>query len=223
MGYAMFSFILAVGLFGSGFAHAQAQVQFTGGLEGIACPEVCGACCGDALAREAEDGFTALVAESDYPLAAVRDDGRYYRLSGYFYRGKGACGAGECVYFHLQGVDAVSKELEPVFDSKTRLLHMPSLLVDERERWRVDLGPPYSIRGAELLEAVQAVSQGEDCSALDVVCAQGTTCLGYFGIAGPSGPLFQTCEVPCTDDGDCPDGQRCTVVADGPGQVCQGL
>ena len=214
---------LAIGLFSVPVAGEEELVRFTGGLQRVACPEVCGACCGDALVEEVNGGFSAHVAKTDYPLSGVVDDGRYYRLSGYFFRGAGACGTGDCTYFHLDALDAVNKDLEPVFDSDTRSLHLPSLLVDNRERWRVDLGAPYQITQAEFVETVQIVAQGGDCSALDLVCTAGSTCVGYFGIAGPAGPLFQTCEIPCDSDKDCPTDQRCTVVADGPGQVCQSL
>ncbi len=64
------------------------------------------------------------------------------------------------------------------------------------------------------------VGQGEDCSSPDVVCDEGLTCVSYYGIAGPSGPEFMSCEIPCTGDADCPSGQICGIVADGPGQVC---
>jgi hypothetical protein len=58
----------------------------------------------------------------------------------------------------------------------------------------------------------------------DQQCAAGETCIEYYGIAGPRGPKFQTCGIPCKrgDKGDsCPEGKRCTTIADGPGDVCQ--
>jgi eight-cysteine-cluster-containing protein len=65
------------------------------------------------------------------------------------------------------------------------------------------------------------VAQGQSCK--DAACATGLTCVKYFGIAGPSGPEFATCEVPCPDGADapCPQGQKCITIADGPGQVCR--
>jgi hypothetical protein len=65
------------------------------------------------------------------------------------------------------------------------------------------------------------VAQGQSCKA--AACAAGLTCVKYFGIAGPSGPEFATCEVPCPDGSDapCPQGQKCITIADGPGQVCR--
>lgn len=63
-----------------------------------------------------------------------------------------------------------------------------------------------------------APGQGEDCP--DDVCAAGLTCVHYYGIAGPSGPLFKSCEIPCDRTAECPEGQQCVTIADGPGQVC---
>jgi hypothetical protein len=65
-----------------------------------------------------------------------------------------------------------------------------------------------------------APTQGEPCGAGDA-CASGLTCLHYYGIAGPSGPEFMTCEYPCSGNVDCPTDQVCTLIADGPGNVCQ--
>lgn len=47
------------------------------------------------------------------------------------------------------------------------------------------------------------------------------TCAKYFGIAGPSGPEFSSCEVSCDGAKTCPDGAECTTIADGPGAVCR--
>lgn len=55
-------------------------------------------------------------------------------------------------------------------------------------------------------------------------CGQGEQCIAYYGIAGPSGPKFEECGIPCQQDrpnGGCPDGKRCTTIADGPGSVCR--
>ncbi|HRI66940.1 MAG TPA: hypothetical protein PK156_21990 [Polyangium sp.] len=55
-------------------------------------------------------------------------------------------------------------------------------------------------------------------------CASGETCVSYYGIAGPRGPQFHDCVIPCkrgtTNDG-CPAGKKCATIADGPGDVCQ--
>jgi eight-cysteine-cluster-containing protein len=62
--------------------------------------------------------------------------------------------------------------------------------------------------------------QGQPCP--DQKCADGLTCIEYYGIAGPQGPKFTSCEVPCGQGGPCPEGQTCITIADGPGQVCRG-
>lgn len=62
---------------------------------------------------------------------------------------------------------------------------------------------------------------GQDCGA-DDACADGLTCVTYYGIAGASGPAFKSCEVPCADPkAVCPEGTSCVTIADGPGQVCR--
>jgi hypothetical protein len=53
-------------------------------------------------------------------------------------------------------------------------------------------------------------------------CAEGLTCVEYYGVAGPSGPKFTSCEIPCTaPEATCPAGQSCITIADGPGRVCR--
>ena len=61
---------------------------------------------------------------------------------------------------------------------------------------------------------------GENCGANDA-CAQGLTCVSYYGIAGARGPQFKTCEIKCADGTPCPAGTKCITIADGPGQVCR--
>ena len=61
---------------------------------------------------------------------------------------------------------------------------------------------------------------GEPCGANDT-CGAGAECVTYYGIAGPKGPAFKSCEIRCTPDAACPDGRKCTTVADGPGSVCR--
>jgi hypothetical protein len=57
----------------------------------------------------------------------------------------------------------------------------------------------------------------------DQPCEAPRRCISYYGIAGPSGPQFHACEIPCEpeQEGGCPDGMRCVTIADGPGNVCQ--
>ncbi len=62
-------------------------------------------------------------------------------------------------------------------------------------------------------------AQGEKCP--NGRCDEGLECVEYYGIAGARGPRFTSCEIRCKGDGDCPQGQRCATIADGPGQVCR--
>jgi hypothetical protein len=63
---------------------------------------------------------------------------------------------------------------------------------------------------------------GEKCAAADDACAPPATCVTYYGIAGARGPAFKSCEVKCTPKSTgCPDGRKCTTIADGPGSVCR--
>ena len=52
-------------------------------------------------------------------------------------------------------------------------------------------------------------------------CEGGTSCTRYYGIAGPSGPEFKSCEVACSNGKGCPAGATCITIADGPGSVCR--
>ena len=61
---------------------------------------------------------------------------------------------------------------------------------------------------------------GETCGDKDA-CAQGLTCVAYYGIAGARGPQFKSCEIKCQGDANCPAGHKCVTIADGPGQVCR--
>lgn len=62
---------------------------------------------------------------------------------------------------------------------------------------------------------------GENCGANDA-CAAGTECVKYYGIAGPRGGEFKTCEIKCSGKGGvCPAGKNCVTIADGPGSVCR--
>jgi hypothetical protein len=65
----------------------------------------------------------------------------------------------------------------------------------------------------------QLPRQGEPCP--NRVCDRDLTCVAYYGIAGPRGPLFTSCEIRCSDNSECPSAQRCVTIADGPGQVCR--
>ncbi len=61
--------------------------------------------------------------------------------------------------------------------------------------------------------------QGQPCA--EGRCAAGLACVEYYGIAGPRGPRFTSCEIRCAAGGSCPAGQQCITIADGPGTVCR--
>jgi eight-cysteine-cluster-containing protein len=65
---------------------------------------------------------------------------------------------------------------------------------------------------------------GEEATCATVLCQPPTVCLEYYGVAGPRGPLFVSCEIPCDPtarESSCPDGMSCITIADGPGSVCR--
>ncbi len=70
--------------------------------------------------------------------------------------------------------------------------------------------------------AVDLAQLGSSC-AEGGTCQAGVQCVSYFGIAGPSGPEFKSCEIPCGAEakGACPSGTQCITIADGPGAVCR--
>lgn len=69
--------------------------------------------------------------------------------------------------------------------------------------------------------ATDPTAFGAECSEAKA-CAAGLSCTTYYGIAGPSGPAFHSCEVPCGQDkAQCPDATTCVTIADGPGMVCR--
>jgi hypothetical protein len=61
--------------------------------------------------------------------------------------------------------------------------------------------------------------QGEPCP--EYVCAKDLTCVRFYGFAGPAGGELTSCEYPCGSGEECPRGQSCTTIYDGPGQVCR--
>jgi hypothetical protein len=67
--------------------------------------------------------------------------------------------------------------------------------------------------------ATAAPKLGEKCGENDA-CGEGS-CVTYYGIAGPRGPAFKSCEIKCDGGAPCADGRKCTTIADGPGQVCR--
>lgn len=66
------------------------------------------------------------------------------------------------------------------------------------------------------------VEAPERASCATILCDKPQVCLEYYGVAGPSGPRFASCEIPCGEGrAACPEDQACVTIADGPGQVCR--
>ena len=79
---------------------------------------------------------------------------------------------------------------------------------------------PKAAVGATASAALLA-SLGQPCGAGDA-CLAGSSCKTYYGIAGPAGPAFKSCEIACASGASaCPAGSKCVTVADGPGAVCR--
>ena len=213
---------LTIGLAAPQAATAQGEtVTFMAGLESAACLAVCGACCGAyGVLEEINGGFTGIpVNGSAVTLEPYRDTDGFQRFAGYFYEGSGACDVGTCTFFFVESVDQ-PLPADSMLDTSAGTLLIPSLVVDEDRRF--DFRWRYREAAPDLtpLPILATVPQGDDCSDPGTRCEAGTSCLPYFGIAGGSGPLFQTCEIPCRTVADCPTGQDCVTIADGPGQVC---
>jgi len=86
-------------------------VTLAGTFESFACVAVCGTCCGSNIfLLERNDGFRATVGSSDVDLTQYVNDGVYYKVSGYFYRGTGSCDVGACDYFHVATVREMLSE-----------------------------------------------------------------------------------------------------------------
>lgn len=81
----------------------------------------------------------------------------------------------------------------------------------------------WSASGGTLGEDSGGEPPAGDCGG--ETCTAPRECVRYYGIAGPSGPEFQTCEIPCNKPGSgavgCPKGTQCVTIADGPGDVCR--
>lgn len=81
-------------------------------------------------------------------------------------------------------------------------------------------GPGGGPTGDDVPPATVDISKlGSECGEADR-CEAGA-CTKYYGIAGPSGPEFSSCEITCASGKGCPAGTACTTIADGPGAVCR--
>lgn len=57
-----------------------------------------------------------------------------------------------------------------------------------------------------------------DCTAAS--CPPSMQCLAWYGVSGPLGPKYMTCEIPCDPASpSCPNGLSCAGSGDGPPPV----
>ena len=198
------------------------KVSMSGNIEAQACTQACGVCCGTHSLLDTSGQLSLQIGNSFVDLAKFSDTSRVHQVSGYFYETTGQCGVGSCTLFAVEQVDQ-QQITEPVYDAVTAKLSIQSIVISNVDdtRYTVTLSAPFNVASAaEIIESGKIV-QGGDCSADNAICADGTICLSYFGIAGPQGPEFKSCEIPCSHPGaSCPLGQSCLTIADGPGQVC---
>jgi hypothetical protein len=86
----------------------------------------------------------------------------------------------------------------------------------------VEPGPgptPDPDRGSAAEPPREGPTLGQPCGAAGA-CGEGA-CVTYYGIAGPRGGEFTSCEIKCDAQGGCPKGLQCITIADGPGTVCR--
>lgn len=206
-----------------GAALGAEQISLSGTLQALACPQVCGSCCGSHSITDTSGNLKLEVGNAFVELGKVADDGVVHRFSGYFYNTAGQCGINTCSLFAVETVDV---ELTPaaIYQSTQRKLSIQAVVIDgdPDSSYTVTLDAPFNVASAVDKADVPVIPQGGDCSSPQSVCSSGTQCVAYYGIAGSNGPEFKTCEIPCSHPGArCPLGQSCVTIADGPGQVCK--
>ena len=201
---------------------AAEQVHLSGKVVTVACAAACGTCCGTHNLTDSTGTINLSIGNAFVDLTKIADDGLSHQFTGHIYSTTGQCGVGQCALFAVESVD--TEMTAPAnFESGSGKLSIQSVVIDADTdtRYRVILRPPYSVESATASGDIETATQGADCSAINTVCTSGTACLTYYGIAGPAGPQFKTCEIPCSHPGaSCPLGQSCATIADGPGQVC---
>jgi hypothetical protein len=80
-------------------------------------------------------------------------------------------------------------------------------------------GEPNEPSGGSAGAGFDLSDLNSDC--VDDTCPAGLTPIHYYGVAGPAGPEFCSCSIPCDErPSACPDGTECVNVSDGPGNVC---
>ncbi len=202
---------------------AAEKVSLSGTVESLACAQACGICCPSHSVVDTSGTLRLLVGNSFVDLAKISDDEKVHQISGYFYETTGQCGIGECTLFAVEEFDA-PRIPEPTYNAADGTLTIQSIVTNniDNTRYTVTLSAPFNVDKLTEIAPQNIVSQGGDCSTDSAICEDDTICVAYFGIAGPNGPEFKSCEIPCLQPGAlCPSGQSCVAIADGPGQVCR--
>ncbi|MES3007716.1 MAG: hypothetical protein V4751_08090 [Pseudomonadota bacterium] len=206
-------------------SHGDDSVALSGTLEPLACVAMCGACCGSYQLQDSSGQLRLNIGKSAVDLSPFSEKSVLHRFTGAFYETTGQCGINQCTLFAVATVDAVPTS-ETVYNAQAGELVIPSATMSSTgEKFAVTLSAPFNIKSITAIGKNRFARQGESCTAASgAQCDSGLSCLSYYGIAGPSGPEFRTCEISCAAPGSqCPSGQACVTVADGPGQVCQVL
>ena len=114
-----------------------------------------------------------------------------------------ACGCvkGQCIWY-VTG--AAGEEMS----GKLKAAAAANAAAPQGPRTRPDAGPKSNLP-----------EQGQPC--VDGRCAPGLECLTFFGVAGPKGGTQNSCELRCGGGRQCPRGQSCAQISDGPGSVCR--
>lgn len=207
----------------AGFAgFAAEKVVLSGTIESVACAQACGICCPTHSVVDTSGEISLQIGNSFIELAKFSDDQQVHQLTGYFYETTGQCGIGECTLFAVEQVDQ-QQITEPTYDAVNEILSIQSVVINniDNTRYNITLSAPFNVDGSTEITDESRIPQGGDCADPNSTCVDGTVCVSYFGIAGPQGPEFKSCEIPCSHPGaSCPLGQTCLTITDGPGQVC---
>lgn len=197
-------------------------IVVSGTIEALACAEACDVCCPTHSIVDPTGTISLQVGNSFVDLSEVSGDQQLHQFSGYLYESTAQCSTNQCTFFTVESLDQALIPA-PSYDSNSETLTIETVTTtDEPDSpFTVILSPPFNLDSVISQDDKVLVEQGGDCSALESSCSNGSACLSYFGVAGSSGPQFQTCEISCSHPGaSCPIGQSCTTIADGPGEVC---
>ena len=215
--------LLCLLLAAASFAAESEKLTLSGTITSVANAAACGVCSPTHSVVDTSGTVNLLIGNSFVDLSLISDDEQIHQFTGFFYQATGQCGINECTLFTVEELDT-QQASAPSYNSSTEKLSIQSVVIDNDndDPYSVTLTPPLNVDSAIPRSSQVPIPQGGDCSTQGALCSNGTVCLSYFGVAGPQGPEFRSCEIPCSLPGaSCPLGQSCTTIADGPGQVCR--